>query len=89
MSLLFGFKYPISLQLKVQGFFCMGFYAFHNSVSLTRLQLPVLNCHLLYQASFLLYQASLSYIKFSDCCHSAHKTHFAHSSASQTASLCG
>ena len=45
---------------------CLVHYAFHNSVSLTRLQLPVLN-------SSLLYQASLPYVKFSDCCHSAHE----------------
>ena len=45
---------------------CSGHYAFHNSVSLTRLQLPVLN-------SRLLYQASLPYVKFSDCCHSTHE----------------
>ena len=44
----------------------LGHYAFHNSVSLTRLQLPVLN-------SCLLYQASLLYVKFSDCCHNAHE----------------
>ena len=73
MSLLFGLKYPISHQLKVQGFFCMGLYAFHNSISFTRLQLPVLNFCLLYQASFSLYQASLPNVKFSDCCHSAHE----------------
>ena len=44
----------------------LGHYTFHNSVSLTRLQLPVLN-------SCLLYQASLLYVKFSDCCHNAHE----------------
>ena len=38
MSVFIGFKYPISLQLKVQGaFFCMRHYVFHNSVSSTRL----------------------------------------------------
>ena len=36
------------------------------SVSLTRLQLLILN-------SCLLYQASLPYVKFPDCCHSAHE----------------
>ena len=45
---------------------CSGHYAFHNSVRLTRLQLPVLN-------SCLLYQDSLKYANFSDCCHSAHE----------------
>ena len=45
---------------------CSRHYAFHNSVSLTRLPLPVLN-------SRLLCQASLPYVKFSDCCHSAHE----------------
>ena len=45
---------------------CSGHHAFHNSVSLTRIQLPVLN-------SRVLYQASLSYIKFSDWCHSTRK----------------
>ena len=44
---------------------CSGHYAFHNSVSLTRLQPPVLNSHLLYQVY-------LPYVKFSDCCISAH-----------------
>ena len=49
MTLLFGFKYPISLQLKaLESFFCMGHYAFRNSVSLTRVQLPVLDSRLLY-----------------------------------------
>ena len=43
-----------------------GHYAFHNSVSLTRLQLHVLN-------SRVLNQVSLLNVKFSDCCHSAHK----------------
>ena len=45
---------------------CLGHYAFHNSVSLTRPQLPVLNSHLLCEVS-------LPYVKFSDYCHSAHK----------------
>ena len=43
-----------------------GRYAFHNSVSRTRLQFHVLN-------SRLLYQASLPYVKFSDYIHSAHE----------------
>ena len=43
---------------------CSGHYAFHNSVSFTLLQLP---------SSCLLYQASLLYVKFSDCCHIADK----------------
>ena len=47
----------ISLQKKsdinLQSWLSLGHYAFHNSVSLTRLQLPVLNSCLLYQASLL------------------------------------
>ena len=43
-----------------------GNYVFQNSVSLTRLQLLVLN-------SRLLYQASLPYVKFSDRCLIAHE----------------
>ena len=60
----------ISLQkeidINLQAWLCCGHYAFHNSVSFTRLQLHILNSHLLYQAS-------LPYVKFSDCCHSAHE----------------
>ena len=60
----------ISLQKKIdinlRARLCLGHYAFHNSACLIRLQLPVLN-------SRLLYQASLPYVKFSDCCHSAHE----------------
>ena len=55
-------KIDINLRARL----CLVHYAFHNSVSLTRLQLPVLN-------SSLLYQASLPYAKFSDCCDSAHE----------------
>ena len=54
------------LDINLRAWKCSGHYAFRNSVSLTRLQLLVLN-------SCLLYQASLLCIKFSDCCHSAHK----------------
>ena len=54
----------IDINLRTQP--CSGHYVFHNSVSLNRLQLPVLNSHLLYQAS-------LPYVEFSDCCHSAHE----------------
>ena len=44
----------------------LGHYAFHNSASLTRLQLHVLNfC--------LLFQASLIHIRISDSCHSSHE----------------
>ena len=43
-----------------------GLQAPDNSVSLTWLQRPVLN-------SRLLYQATLPYVKFSDCCHSIHE----------------
>ena len=51
------------LSLKTQKW-CMPtmHYAFHNSVNLTSLQLPIFN-------SRLLYQASLPYVKFSDCFH--------------------
>ena len=35
----------------LQACLCSGHFVFHNSVSLTRLQLPVLNSCLLYQAS--------------------------------------
>ena len=58
------YKKIIDINLWAQ--LCLGHYSFHNSVSHTRLQLPVLN-------SSLLYQASLPYVKFSDCCHSAHE----------------
>ena len=50
----------------LRAWLCSEYYALHNSVSLTMLQLPVLN-------SRLPYQASLPYVKFSDCCHSAHE----------------
>ena len=54
----------IDINLRAQ--LCSGHYAFHNSVSLTKLQLPILN-------SRLLYQASLLYAKFLDCCYNTHK----------------
>ena len=41
-------------------------YVFHSSVSLNRLQLPILNSHLLYQRS-------LPYVKCSDYFHSPYK----------------
>ena len=53
------------IDINLQVWLCSGHYAFHNLVSLIRLQLPV--------NSQLLYQASLLYVKFSDSCHSAHK----------------
>ena len=52
--------------INLQAWLSLGHYAFHNSVSLTRLHLPVAN-------SRLLYQASLPNVKFSGCCHSAHE----------------
>ena len=55
-------KIDINLRTRL----CSGHYAFHNSVSRSRLQLPVLN-------SRLLYQASLPYLKFSDYGHSSHE----------------
>ena len=55
-------KTDINLQARL----CSGHYAFRNSVSLTRLQLAVL-------ISCLLYQASLPYVKFPDCCYSGHE----------------
>ena len=54
------------IDINLRAWLCLGHYAFRNSVSLTRLLLPVLN-------SCLLYQASLRSIKFPDCCHSAHE----------------
>ena len=54
------------IDINLRAGICLGHYAFHNLVSLTRLQLPVLNYCFLYQASLL-------YVKFSDCCHSAHE----------------
>ena len=54
------------IDINLQAWFCSAYYAFHNSVSLTRLHLPVLN-------SCLLYQTSLPYVEFSDSCHSPHK----------------
>ena len=54
----------ILIDINLRAGICLGHYAFHNSVSLTRLQLPVLNYRFLYQASLL-------YVNFSDCCRSA------------------
>ena len=52
-------KIDINLRVRL----CSRHYAFHNSVSLIRAQLSVLNSHLLDHAS-------LPYARFSDCCHS-------------------
>ena len=64
----------------MQAWLCSGHYVFHNSVSLTRKLLPILNYHLLYQASFQIVAIVLT---------SLVKTRFAFSCPSQTASLCG
>ena len=61
----------ISLQKKkndtnLPAWLCSRHYAFHNSVSLTRLQFVILN-------SRQLGQASLLYVKFPDYCHSTHQ----------------
>ena len=42
MSLLFGFKYPIYLQLKVQGFFAWGFMHFIVQSALLDYSFPFL-----------------------------------------------
>ena len=39
--------------INLQSWLILGHYAFHNSVSFTRLQLAILNSCLLYQASLL------------------------------------
>ena len=92
MSLVFGFKYLTSLQWKVQGFFVWGFmhfiiqsalldYSFLFLILVSYISLVFCYIRLVYRTSnFQIVAIALT---------SLFKDTFAHSSASQTANLCG